>query len=212
MPHYGQEVVIKFMAKVDPGMVFDSSEKRKEDLRLTVGAGQLIEGLDLGIMTMKLGEHADLFIAPKYGYGHIGMPPSVPGNVNLQFRVEIMQIGERRPTKWSMSEEELVTISLRLKDEGNAMYKEKSYKAAENLYRDGVSHMDKVVSVDTPEAKKLKITLHQNLALVLNLQNNYKDAITFCTKCLEDIDDKADKALYHRHTAYVKLKMYDEAI
>jgi len=92
-------------------MVFDSTEKRKEPLKLNVGAGQLIDGVDLGIMTMKLGEKADIMIAPKYGYGPVGCPPMVPGNAYLQFRVEILQIGERRPTKWSMSEEELVTIS-----------------------------------------------------------------------------------------------------
>lgn len=84
------------------------------------------------------------------------------------YTVEVIQIGERRPTKWSMTDEELVAIATRLKDEGNAKYKEKAFKEAENLYRDGIAHM-KNVKEWTETSKKIRVTLHQNLALMLNL-------------------------------------------
>ena len=109
-----------------------------------------------------------------------------------------------------MDESEIVTTAQRLKDEGNVKFKEKKLREAENLYRDGIYHMDNVKKEDE-EATKLRITLHQNLSLVLNQQGNYSQTILFCTKAIK-IDPKALKAYYFRSQAYMKTKQYDEAI
>lgn len=85
----------------------------------------------------------------------------------LDIVVEVVAIGDRRPSKWSMDENEIMTTALRLKDDGNAKFKEGKLREAENLYRDGVYHMDNVKK-DDEESNKLRITLCQNLALVLN--------------------------------------------
>lgn len=134
-----------------------------------VGNGQVIDGLDKGILTMKLSERAEFIIQPKYGYGSVGSPPNIPPNAVLWVIVDLIQIGDRRPSKWSMDESEIMKTAARLKDEGNAKFKEKKLREAENLYRDGIYHMDNVKKEDE-EATKLRITLHQNLALVLNQQ------------------------------------------
>ena len=75
MPNIGQEVLIKFGAHVSGEPSYDSSDKRKGPMRVTVGTNQMIEGQDKGIMTMRLGEKSELIIQPKKGYGEIGMPP-----------------------------------------------------------------------------------------------------------------------------------------
>eukprot|EP00352_Strombidinopsis_acuminata_P005348 CAMPEP_0176353068 /NCGR_PEP_ID=MMETSP0126-20121128/11518_1 /TAXON_ID=141414 ORGANISM="Strombidinopsis acuminatum, Strain SPMC142" /NCGR_SAMPLE_ID=MMETSP0126 /ASSEMBLY_ACC=CAM_ASM_000229 /LENGTH=50 /DNA_ID=CAMNT_0017704535 /DNA_START=144 /DNA_END=296 /DNA_ORIENTATION=+ len=41
----------------------------EEEFRVNIGEGHLIKGLDIGIMSMELGEHADIIIEPSYGYG-----------------------------------------------------------------------------------------------------------------------------------------------
>lgn len=210
MPNPGQEIKIKFAGKVEGGKVFDSWEKRKEPMTVNIGAGQVIDGIEIGVMSMKLSEVADIIISPQYGYGAVGSPPHIPGFAKLNYRIEIVQIGERRLTKWSMTDDELIKMAQKLKDDGNAKYKDKKHKEAENHYRDGILQM-KNVKKDDESTKKLKITLHQNLALMLNLQGNHREAIEFCNKILESEPD-ADKALYHRHTAYFKLKQYDDAI
>lgn len=51
-------------------------------------------------MSMKLGEKADLVIQSKYGYGDMGSPPKIPGGATLIFTVELLQIADRRPTRW----------------------------------------------------------------------------------------------------------------
>ena len=58
-----------------------------------------------------------------------------------------------------MTEDELISIAQRLKDDGNAKYKDKKLKEAENLYRDGVAHTNNIKKKDEA-TKKLKITLH----------------------------------------------------
>lgn len=86
--------------------------------------------------------------------------------------------------------------AFRLKDDGNALFKEQKLREAENLYRDGIYHMDNVKK-DDEESNKLRITLCQNLSLVLNKQGSYNESIKFCTKAIK-IDPKALKAYYFR--------------
>ena len=109
-----------------------------------------------------------------------------------------------------MTDQQLIEYSLRLKDDGNAKYKAKKLKEAEGLYRDALSHLD-TVKIDNDELKKLRVTLYQNLSLVLNLAGDYKDTIHNCCLALA-LDDKAVKALFHRSVAYRKIKQYDEAM
>lgn len=61
-----------------------------EPLKFTVGTGQVIKGWDIGVLTMNLGEKAELIIKPEYGYGKIGTPPKIPGDATLIFTVEVI--------------------------------------------------------------------------------------------------------------------------
>lgn len=75
-----------------------------------------------------------------------------------------------------MSDPELIQVALRLKDDGNAKFKAKQLKEAEGCYQDGLSHLDTVKN-DNEELKKLKVTICQNLCLVLNQSGDYREAI-----------------------------------
>ena len=158
---------------------------------------------------MKLGEKADLVIKSQYAYGDVGSPPKIPGGATLIFTVELIQIADRRPTRWQMSDDELIKVALRLKDDGNLKFKEKKMKEAEGLYRDGISHLD-TVKVKNDELDKLKIILYQNLCVCLNSSGDYKDSIHHATLALK-VDPNAVKALYLRGVAYLKSKSFDEA-
>jgi FKBP-type peptidyl-prolyl cis-trans isomerase len=68
-------------------MEYDSTKKRGEPLKVIVGSGQLIDGLEIALMSMKLDEQANIFIKPKYGYGKIGHPPYVTGKDTIVYRV-----------------------------------------------------------------------------------------------------------------------------
>ena len=123
-----------------------------------IGVGQVIKGWDVGIMSMTLGEKAELTIAADHAYGAVGSPPSIPGNATLIFTVELIQIANRRPTRWMMSDTELVQMAMRLKEDGNAKFRLGELKAAEGHYKDGTSHLDTVKN-DNKELRDLRIVL-----------------------------------------------------
>ena len=114
---------------------------------------------------MEIGEKAELIIAPEYAYGKIGNPPKIPGDATLTFVIEVLNTHERRPTKWMMSDEERIKVTLKLKEDGNIKFKNKEYKEAEGLYREALSHFNEV-QIDNKEIKNLKKTLFLNIAVV----------------------------------------------
>lgn len=139
------------------GAIFDSSYD-KEALKVTIGVGQVIKGWDIGIMSMTLGEKAELTISPELAYGVMGSPPSIPGNATLIFTVELIQINNRRPTRWMMSDIELIQVAVRLKDDGNAKFRLGKFKEAEGHYKDATSHLETVKN-DNKDLKELKVVL-----------------------------------------------------
>jgi len=170
----------------------------------------VIKGWDIGIMTMKLGEKAELIIKSEYAYGKIGSPPSIPGDATLIFTVEVIQINDRKPTRWMMSDPELIKVALRYKDDGNLRFKAQKLKEAEGFYRDALAHLDAVKN-DNKELKDLKKTILLNLSIVTNNTGDYKETLINCTKAL-DIDEKAGKAYFLRSQANLKMHQYDEAM
>lgn len=88
-PYKGQEVLVNYTGRLTDGTVFDSSID-KEALKINIGVGQVIKGWDIGIMSMKLGEKAELTIKPEYGYGKMGSHPQIPGDATLIFDVELL--------------------------------------------------------------------------------------------------------------------------
>ena len=110
-------------------------------------------------MSMNLGERAELKIAPDHAYGTLGSPPLIPGNATLIFAVELLQVSDRRPTRWMMSDQELIKTTLRLKEDGNIKFKAKKYKEAEGHYRDALMHAETVKN-ETPDLLTLMKTIY----------------------------------------------------
>ncbi len=148
---------------------------------------------------MKLSERAELTIKSEYAYGPMGSPPKIPGGATLVFEVELIQIADRRPTRWMMDDVALIRTATHLKDLGNIKFKERAFKIAEGQYRDALSHAETVKN-STNELNKLKVTILQNMSVCTNNTEDYKDTVRSCTKALS-IDPSAAKALYLRSVA-----------
>ncbi len=72
------------------GSEFDSNQNRENPFKFTLGVGQVIQGWDVGVVTMKRGEKAVLTISPEYGYGDKAMGDKLPANSTLVFTVELL--------------------------------------------------------------------------------------------------------------------------
>lgn len=67
---------------------FDSSLDRKEPIKVKLGAGQVIEGWDQGLVGMKPGEVRRLEIPYNLAYGEQGKPPTIGAYATLYFEVQ----------------------------------------------------------------------------------------------------------------------------
>lgn len=87
----GDAVLVHYEGRAwSNGEVFDSSAGR-DPIGFTVGVGQVIEGWDLGIAGLQVGERARLIIPPDLAYGASGVGPIGP-NETLIFEVELVEI------------------------------------------------------------------------------------------------------------------------
>lgn len=94
-PKSGDEVKIDYKGCLEDGTEFDSSHSRDAPLVFTLGIGQVIKGLDLGVATMHKGEVAKFMLQPEFGYGEEGSPPKIPPNAALVFTVELISWVEK---------------------------------------------------------------------------------------------------------------------
>ena len=83
-------VLINYEAWLADGTKFDSSYDRREPFNLKVGAGQVIQGWDEGMVGMKVGGKRKLIIPPALGYGEAGAPPRIPPNATLTFEIKAL--------------------------------------------------------------------------------------------------------------------------
>lgn len=91
-PDPGQLVRVHYRGKLVDGTVFESSRERGHPLEFRVGIGQVVQGVDEGILDMSKGERALLRVPPQEGYGAVGMPPRIPPDATLLWDVELIDV------------------------------------------------------------------------------------------------------------------------
>jgi len=97
-PKRGDMVQCFYTGKLEDGTVFDSlqpgtKKKRNQPLKFKVGKGHVIKGWDEVLLTMSVGEKAEVKIESVWAYGKVGKPEAkIPPNANLIFEIELTRV------------------------------------------------------------------------------------------------------------------------
>ena len=78
------------------GTLFDSSYERGEPIAFPIGVGAVIQGWEIGIMSMTVGEKSQIVVTSDYGYGDEGSGP-IPGGATMIFNVEFLDMWTPEP-------------------------------------------------------------------------------------------------------------------
>lgn len=74
------------------GTKIDSSYDSGHPLSFSLGANEVVEGMDTGVKGMKVGGKRTIIIPSHMGYGRRGSPPDVPPNSALVFDIELLEV------------------------------------------------------------------------------------------------------------------------
>jgi FKBP-type peptidyl-prolyl cis-trans isomerase FkpA len=86
----GDTVKMQYTGKLrSNGLQFDSNVG-KAPYPVTLGAGGVIKGWDMGIPGMRVGGRRKLYIPAKLAYAERGFPPDIPPNADLVFEVKVL--------------------------------------------------------------------------------------------------------------------------
>ena len=95
-PKAGQSVQVHYTGWLDQGgkkgTKFDSSRDRGQPFSFTIGQGQVIQGWDEGVASMKVGGKRTLVIPAALGYGARGAGGVIPPGATLIFDVELLGV------------------------------------------------------------------------------------------------------------------------
>lgn len=91
-PKAGQTVTVHYTGTFEDGKKFDSSVDRGQPFSFPIGNGRVIPGWDQGLMELKVGEKALLYIPYDLAYGAQGYPGAIPPYSNLVFEVELIDL------------------------------------------------------------------------------------------------------------------------
>ncbi|HOX21682.1 MAG TPA: FKBP-type peptidyl-prolyl cis-trans isomerase [Candidatus Paceibacterota bacterium] len=87
----GDKVTVNYVGTLENGQKFDASADHGEPYSFNLGAGKVIQGWDIGVAGMKVGEKRRLIIPPELGYGvnDLGV---IPPNSTLIFEIDLLKI------------------------------------------------------------------------------------------------------------------------
>eukprot|EP00299_Pterocystis_sp_00344_P008213 c3025_g1_i2.p1 GENE.c3025_g1_i2~~c3025_g1_i2.p1 ORF type:complete len:170 (+),score=33.60 c3025_g1_i2:197-706(+) len=88
----GDELSMHYRGNLITGSQFDSSYDRGQPFVFTLGVGKVIQGWDIGLKDMCVGEKRKLTIPPHLAYGERGAGGLIPPHSTLLFDVELVHI------------------------------------------------------------------------------------------------------------------------
>lgn len=91
-PQTGDSVSVHYTGWLEDGTKFDSSVDRNEPFSYRFGRGQVIQGWEEAVATLKVGGKSKFTIPSELAYGERGAGGVIPPNATLIFDIELLAI------------------------------------------------------------------------------------------------------------------------
>ena len=88
----GKLLSVHYVGTLENGTKFDSSLDQGLPFSFQIGAGEVIQGWEKGVLGMKVGGKRKLIIPPALGYGSTGAGGMIPPNATIIFEVELLAV------------------------------------------------------------------------------------------------------------------------
>ncbi|HVY46668.1 MAG TPA: FKBP-type peptidyl-prolyl cis-trans isomerase [Minicystis sp.] len=92
----GREITIHYTVRLSNRSELLDSTRGGHPFSFVLGRGELVKGLDLGLVGMKVHGRRRVTVPPELAYGARGMPPKIPGGATLVYEIELVDVGDAR--------------------------------------------------------------------------------------------------------------------
>lgn len=87
-----KKVTVHYVGTLRDGKIFDSSRERQEPVSFVLGTGRVIEGMEKGLIGMKVGGQRHIMVPPNLAYKNQNVGGLIPPNSTLIFDVELLDV------------------------------------------------------------------------------------------------------------------------
>ena len=204
-----KEVIIKYKAEYN-NKVYD--ESTSSPYRFTTGKNEVIKGLEIAVLSMKVGEKSSFIIEPKYAYEENQISSIVPKNATINLEIELIQVLDAQKDLIEMDYPEKISRGKQLKLKGDEKFKQGDYLYAKYYYLKSITYLETLDLSDEDQedgVNLLCLTL-SNLCNCLNKLNDYNSVIDYSGKGIQI--QKLPKYFYFRAIAYANKNEIDLAL
>ncbi|XP_077257186.1 peptidyl-prolyl cis-trans isomerase FKBP8 isoform X1 [Temnothorax americanus] len=204
-PQRGDICTVRIMGVLDSGKVVEEYVAKQ----IQIGDMEVVQGLDLTIVLMELGEIALVVVDPRFAYGTRGTA-SIPSNATITYTVELKEIKEE-PEIETLSINQRREIGNKKRERGNWFFMRKDVNHAILCYRRALQYLfidddtswNKNGETETVSDTELQallddcVKVYNNLAAALIETDAYHSALDNVNKVLK-YQPNNTKALYRK--------------
>lgn len=191
---------------------YDDKVFEDRDVEFDLGEGNdigLVEGIEIAVAKMAVGEVSRFKIKSNYAFGTKGNEQfKIPPNATIVYTIKLNDC-EKVMDDWKYSAEERLEHAKIYKEKGTKYFKKENYKLAIKMYKKCVNTLND--DNKDEESNKLRVAAYSNQALCYQKTNDQFEGKHACDEALK-LEPNNIKALYRRGQCNLATNEYKEAL
>lgn len=133
----------KYICKINlTGKYGDKVVEQDENFTFQLSDVEVVQGLDMAIALMDVGELAEITVAPRFAYGSLGdLSKGIPPDATIVYTIELLSAHEESDLE-KKSFESRKEIGNKKRSRGNYFFERQEYNFAIQLYRRALEYLD----------------------------------------------------------------------